>query len=157
MFTRSCATGVSAGPLGRWKSSSIRAGRVWIYLWGATSGDGHAGRLAPARFAAPAPGRFVVWKTMIIAPAGGPVVVRVAPSSVRRLRLAFRLPQDSPAPLAAGQIADRFAPCAAGVTFFNGGLIVAGAQCGHLQVSQGGGRPVGVVAALGRRRCMVDT
>jgi hypothetical protein len=91
---------------------------------------------------------------MVVAPAGRAVVVRVAPASAARLRLAFRLPQDSPARLAAGQIADRFAPCpAGGPTFYNGGLIVAGAQCAQLQVIVGGRRPVNVVAALGRRRC----
>jgi hypothetical protein len=123
--TRTCATGVSGALQPGWKSSSVRAGSVWIYLWGAVRSGGHTGLLSATRFKAVSPGEFTLWKTMVIVSAGRSVVVRVAPSSMSRLRLAFQLPVSSPSRLADGQVADQFVPCSSGKTYFNGGLIVA--------------------------------
>lgn len=151
--TRSCATGVSGGLPRGWKSSSLRVGSVWIYLWGAVGNGGRTGLLSASRFAAVSPGEFIGWKTMVIVPAGRPVTVRVTPASLPRLRLEFQLPAQSPSPLSVGQAADRFVPCSSGRTYFNGGLIVAGAQCAELEVSGQTPAPVRLVAALGRHHC----
>jgi hypothetical protein len=151
--TRTCATGVSGALPRGWKSSSVRVGSVWIYLWGAVRTGGHTGLLPASRFAAVSPGEFNGWKTMVIVPAGHSVIVRVARASLPRLRLAFQLPAQAPSRLAEGQVADIFAPCASGRTYFNGGLIVAGAQCARLEVSGQTAAPVPVVAALGRHHC----
>jgi hypothetical protein len=150
---RTCSTSVSGALPHGWKRSSVRAGSVWIYLWGAVQNGGRTGLLRASRFAAVSPGMFHEWKTMVVVPAGHSVIVRVAPISVAHLRLAFQLPTHDPTRLAAGQIGDRFVPCAAGRTYFNGGLIVAGAQCAHLEVSGTAPTPLHVIAALGRSRC----
>jgi hypothetical protein len=126
---------------------------VWIYLWGAVGNGGHTGLLSASRFAAVSPGEFNGWKTMIIVPAGRPVTVRIARASLPRLRLDFQLPVEPPRRLSDGQVADRFVPCPSGQTFFNGGLIVAGAQCAELEVSGRRPTPARLVAALGRRHC----
>jgi hypothetical protein len=151
--TRTCDTGVS-GTLPRgWKSSSLRAGSVWLYLWGAVRDGGRRGLLSPSRFAAVSPGEFHPWKMMVIVPAGHSVVVRVAPASVRRLRLAFQLPGQDPSGLGNGQVAVRFVPCQQGRTYYNGGVIVAGAQCAEFQVAGPSPTPISLTAAFGRTQC----
>jgi hypothetical protein len=151
--TRTCGTGVSGALQRGWRSSTIRAGSVWIYFWGAVRNGGHTGVLPASRFAAVSPGEFNGWKTMVIVPAGHSVIVRVASASLPRLRLAFQLPESAPSRLAEGQVADRFVPCSSGRTYFNGGLIVAGAQCARLEVSGRTATPVRLVVALGRHHC----
>lgn len=151
--TRTCVTGVSGALPRGWRSSSIRAGSVWIYLWGAVRNGGRTGLLPASRFATVSSAEFNPWKTMLIVPAGHAVVVRVARASLPRLRLAFRLPAHAPMRLSEGQVGERFVPCAAGDTYFNGGLVVAGAQCAQLEVSGRTAAPVLVVAALGRPEC----
>jgi len=44
-------------------------------------------------------------------------------------------------------------PCSVGRTYFNGGLLVAGAQCAQLEVSGATQTPVRLVVALGRSHC----
>jgi hypothetical protein len=151
--TRDCATGVSGVPRD-WRRGSLRAGSVWVYLWGAVANDGHTGLLPASRLAAVSSGEFNGWKTMLIVPAGHSVVLRVASASLPRLRLAFQLPLNPPMRLAEGQVAERFVPCPSGRTYFNGGLIVAGAQCAQLEVSGQTPTPVRLVAAFGRRHCV---
>ena len=150
---RTCATGVSGALPRGWKSSALRAGSAWVYLWGAVQDNGHTGLLVAGRFAPVSPSEFHLWKTMVIAPAGRSVTLRVAPASAGRLRLAFQLPTRDPSRLTEGQMADRFLPCTSGRTYFNGGLIVAGGQCAHLTLSGATPTPVRLVAALGRSHC----
>jgi hypothetical protein len=150
---RTCASGVSGALQHDWKSSSVRVGSVWLYLWGAVHDGGHTGLLPASRFAVASPGESHGAKMMVIVPAGHPVVVRVAPVSLPRLRLDFQLPAPDPSRLASGQAADRFVPCSVGRTYFNGGLLVGGAQCAQLEVSGATQTPVRLVVALGRSHC----
>jgi hypothetical protein len=151
--TRTCGTGVSGALPRGWRSSSLRAGSVWLYLWGAVQDDGHRGVLSPSRFAAVSSGQFHPWKMMVIVPAGHSVTLRVAPASVPRLRLAFELPVQDPSPLRLGQAAVRFVPCPQGETYFNGGVVAGGAQCGEFQVAGPTPEPITVTAAFGEKRC----
>jgi len=150
---RTCASGVSGALQHDWKSSSVRVGSVWLYLWGAVHDRGHTGLLPASRFAVASPSKSHGQKMMVIVPAGPPVVVRVVPASLPRLRLDFQLPAPDPSRLASGQVADRFVPCSVGRTYFNGGLLVAGAQCAQLEVSGATQTPVRLVVALGRSHC----
>ncbi len=151
--TRTCASGVSGELPHGWQTGGIRINGTWIYLWGAVRDQGHVGLLTAARFTPVSPRRYTEWKTMVIVSAGESVVVRVAPASVIRLRLAFEPGAASPLRLADGQRAERFVACPTTRTYFNGGLVVAGPQCARLDVLTPGGTGTSVVAALGRRKC----
>jgi hypothetical protein len=150
---RRCASGVSGALQHDWKSSSVHVGSVWLYLWGAVHDGGHTGLLPASRFAVASRSESHGQKMMVIVPAGHPVVVRVAPASLPRLRLDFQLPAPDPSRLASGQAADRFVPCSVGRTYFNGGLLVGGAQCAQLELSGATQTPVRLVVALGRSHC----
>jgi hypothetical protein len=138
--TRTCATGVSGALPRGWKSSSIRAGfGVDLPL----GGSGGSWTHRPARRVAVQGG--VAWRVQRVeddghracwSPRRSPGVAR---SSLPWLRLAFQLPVSSPSRLADGQVADRFVPCSSGKTYFNGGLIAAGAQCARLEVGADSG------------------
>jgi hypothetical protein len=81
--TRTCGTGVSGALPRGWRSSSLRAGSVWLYLWGAVQDDGHRGVLSPSRFAAVSSGQFHPWKMMVIVPAGHSVLCGWLPRAFR--------------------------------------------------------------------------
>jgi hypothetical protein len=152
-FTRACDTTVSGALPAGWRSSSLKAGDITLYLWGAVDEDGHRGLLPAHRFAPVSPGRYNGWKMMLIAPAGHAVEISVALASLPRVRLAFELGLGGAARLSDGESRVQLDACPRRA-FYNGGLLVAGAQCARLDVlDRATGRTSHVVAAFGQARC----
>lgn len=167
-FTRTCATqpaGVSV-PRG-YRLSSVTIGPLSLYSFGQIRASGRRSTAPASRFGSVGVDRYRLDRFWAILRPGQWATVSVPATERGVLSLAYdatlwsRGGWDGTAHVAQGDASVTFSACprkeAQGhppLIVYDGGLIVAGARCAHLEVlARGWRKPRTVVIALGRRRC----
>jgi hypothetical protein len=143
---RSCETSVYGNLPTGWEHNSVRAGPFWL-----VGVRGYAARaFEPVR-----PGYYGGVKVLLAVDNGVTATISVPPSERANVTLRYdrALMSGGPWTIRRGRVATTFEACAPGDyphTQFNGGFLVRGARCAHLEISvQGRPEPMQVAIPFG--------